>query len=144
MYIRSLEFCLNETDLNRLVSGHAPTKGAIANMGAAFEEDHLVLSGHVQVLLAVKFAAFFELSHTSSDIIARLVTIQPMNAFRSKFLSKMVEFIHFATLDAGNQSIRIHIDSLAAHYGVISHLTIEDLTITDNSLTLKLKGGVTL
>lgn len=143
MYIRSLDVVLNEKDLKGIISGRAPTNGRVTDINAAFQNEHLVLTGHVQIVLSMPFTAVFELRHTPSDIIARLVNFQPVNAFKSRILRKMVEFIDFATSEDGD-SIRIPLDSFMAHHGLASRLAIQDLTIANHSLTLKLQGHLTL
>ena len=148
MFIHSLDIALNESDLNSVIKKHVPTTGKISNIRADLQDDHLVFSGHIQLLLSVKFEAVFEVFFTSFEIIARLIAVHPMKALaeglKPKILKKIVEVADFAALDAEDSSIRIPIDALLSHYGLDSHLSIQDLAISENLLVLKLHGSITL
>lgn len=148
MNITCLDVTISDDDLNSVISRHVPANGKIRDIRAALEDNHLIFTGHVKVLLIVSFRAVFALSYTDREIIARLTEIHPMNGlmqqFNIKILQMIVAFAPFAKLDEKNASIRIQINEILKYYGLTANLSLEDLTVAARSLTLRLKGTIHL
>ncbi len=148
MNLQNLDVTINDDDLNKVIGRYVPANRKIGNIRAALQDDHLVFSGRITLLLSVEFEASFLVSHTANEIVAKLIKIHPMSAiagqFKTKILQKIVEFAPFATLDAEHDSIRIQVNDILNNYELISRLYIEDLSLEDNLLSLKLRGSINL
>ncbi|MBN1481915.1 hypothetical protein EH223_06200 [candidate division KSB1 bacterium] len=148
MHITCLDVTISDDDLNSVISRHVPMNNKISNIRAALEDNHLIFTGHIRVLLTMNFRAAFAISFTEKEIIARLTDIHPMSGlvqqFKSKILQKIVAFAPFARLDEKNESIRIQVNEIVKNYGLKTNLSVADLAVAEKSLTLKLTGTINL
>lgn len=148
MNIQCLDVTINDNDLNNVIGRHMPANRKLSNIRAALQDDHLVFSGRIKLLLSVDFEASFRVTHTATEIVAQLVKIQPMSAitgqFKTQILKKIVEVAPFAHLDPEQDSIRIPINDVMQNYDLTSRLYVEDLTLEKNLLSLKLRGSIHL
>ena len=148
MHINCLDISISENDLNSIIQKKMPPNDKISNLRADVMTGKIMVSGKVRVLLPVPFEADFELSHTANDIIAHLADIRPMSAiadqFKNKILEKITDAAPFLQLDKKNESIKAPINEALQNSGIDSKLVIEDLTVVEKELSIKVQGDISL
>lgn len=146
MHIKSFDVEISEDDLNNAITRYAPASEKISHLRASLHNNHLSITGRVKLLFAVNFAAEFQLSHTQSEIIARLEAIRPLNAltsqFKDKILQKIVKGVSFARLDAKNDALVFDINSLLKNYVTASELVVDELSVAEKKINLRMNGRV--
>ncbi len=147
MTIKQLGINLGNDDLNRLIDRFLPLPGAISRVRAELQDGRLLVWGRASMFLNINFQAAFSISHTSTEIIARLENLSPASAlanqFKKKILQKIADQASFIHLDSDDDEIRINMNEIIEKRVESAALEIIELTTAKDKLTVKLQGEIT-
>ena len=144
MTIQESSFILRSGDLNCLIEKFVTPTKKVSTLNAELQNDKLVISGRANTFFEINFQAIVALSHTNTEIIARLEQLGPMSGimaqFKGKILSTIAEKADFIELDKAIDTIRIKLNQAAGKGLSASHLNIRELSIVEGTLRISLQG----
>ncbi len=147
MKINNIDFSLNDDDLNRFLARFAPPSGKISHLRIELQAGRLVVFGRANIFLNINFQAVFALSHTATEIIARLESIKPASAlanlFKNKILENIADYRSFIQHDKDDDAIRIGIEKIVEKQVESANVEIVELTAAKDKLTVTLQGEMT-